>query len=262
MSKPMEFEVFVFTEEDLEDSTWVTIDVTEDEERRMLLSARQFALMVDDPSLSDLTTRVQEAVSDSGWMPFSDEETLDDFVLCVPDDYIVQFPQEISHKAWITQYAQRKQYRLKGLRWGYDGGGVTCGPIDGSKLVEAMVIDNDGVFLFVTLSRFTEFAKITLSHVSFFDILMHLPDMDLDFNRENKILEKLTLECYEFENSDLPEDMLESSLGQIFKVMLQAETHCPCDTSGEDFDGAQQFLSDYFSENADKQPSSDSSRYV
>lgn len=262
MSKPMEFEVTVFADEDMEDSTWITVDVTEDEEQRMLLSAQQFALMIEDPTLSDLTRRVQEAVSDSGWMPFLDEENFDNFVLCFPDDYIVQFPQEISHKAWITQCAQRKQYKLKGLRWGYDGGGMACGPIDGSKLVEATVMGNDGVLLFVTLSRFTEFAKITLSHVSFFDILMHLPDMNLDFNQENKILEELTLECYEFENSDLPEDMLSSSLGHIFKVLLQAETHCPSDVCGEDFDGAQQFLSDYYREHCAEQPNSDFSQCV
>lgn len=243
MNKLLDFEITVFDNENREDQTHISFGVTEEEYTRLLESEQNFNCLEEDSSLADLTERVRRAAADGDWLPFEDRDDCEDLVLTYPDSYSVNYPDQITAANRAVRISeQRKRHKLKGLRWGYDGGGKACGPIDGSTLVEAAVADPSGTLLFVSLSRFTEFAKVTLSRAPLFDILMQLPDMDLDFDQENEIIEELTEDSFEFEYDELPDHARESSLNGIYRLLLAAEAHCPTGERCEDFDGAREFL--------------------
>ena len=43
--------------------------------------------------------------------------------------------------------------KILNMRWGYDGGCMACGPVEGSAIVEIMVREDNGTTAFVTASR-------------------------------------------------------------------------------------------------------------
>ena len=51
---------------------------------------------------------------------------------------------------------------VRNMRWGYDGGGIACGPVEGNTIVEICVTANDHHNYFVVASRTGEFEKITI----------------------------------------------------------------------------------------------------
>lgn len=63
---------------------------------------------------------------------------------------------------------------LVNLRWGYDGGGMACGPVEGSRITEATFIDEKGDIFFVSMSRMGQYASVHVSEVSLFDLHMYL----------------------------------------------------------------------------------------
>lgn len=56
------------------------------------------------------------------------------------------------------------------MRWAYDGGGIACGPVDGSYITEIMFHDEEGRPYFVSMSRMSEFMNVYVSEVSLFDL--------------------------------------------------------------------------------------------
>ena len=57
---------------------------------------------------------------------------------------------------------------IKNMRWGYDGGGIACRPVEGNTLVELKVVDpaTKRVY-FVLNSRMAEFNQIMISETLF-----------------------------------------------------------------------------------------------
>ena len=99
MNRIIEFNVTALNEDDLEDSTSVSVEITEEEWQRMLLSEPGRSVMNQDPALEDITDRVQKAAYSSDWTPFQDEEDEGFFARDFPS-YIVDYPQEVALANW------------------------------------------------------------------------------------------------------------------------------------------------------------------
>ncbi len=96
-----------------------------------------------------------------------------------------------------------------GMRWGYDGGGVACGPVEGSTIVELCVTHDEKLY-FVAVSRMSEFEHIFLSDMPVFDILMHMSTFGMNFDHEFAKVQEHSFEEYDYEIRDLPEELNES----------------------------------------------------
>lgn len=88
---------------------------------------------------------------------------------------------------------------LKSARWGYDGGGIACGPVEGSIMTELMILDDDGHTHFVTASQFNEFGKIMITDFPILDVLVHLTDHDVDFDYEWGKVQDIINDSYDYE---------------------------------------------------------------
>ena len=97
---------------------------------------------------------------------------------------------------------------IKNMRWGYDGGGFACGPMEGSTYVETQVADENGKDMYILMSRMDEFCKVEVSEQPLFDMMMEAADLDNDiFDQVLAKVEKLRIENYDFEReSDDPDD--------------------------------------------------------
>lgn len=60
------------------------------------------------------------------------------------------------------------------MRWGYDGGGMACGPVEGSTVTEITFLDEDGRLVFVSATRLMEFVNMYVSNVPLYDLLIQL----------------------------------------------------------------------------------------
>ena len=69
--------------------------------------------------------------------------------------------------------------KIQGMRWGYDGGGIACGPVSGSSIVEVEFSDAQGHTLYGLSSVMDNFELITISEKSLFDLMM-----SADFDEE------------------------------------------------------------------------------
>ena len=70
------------------------------------------------------------------------------------------------------------------MRWGYDGGGMACGPVEGSAIVEIMVREDNGTTAFVTASRMEDAENIYTSELPLFDVIMSLASSESNFEPE------------------------------------------------------------------------------
>lgn len=105
------------------------------------------------------------------------------------------------------------------MRWGYDGGGIACGPVEGSTVAEITFLDEDGRFVFVSASRLMEFVNLFVSPVPLYDLLIQLAISE-DIEYERKILTKTAKEKYSIE---LPytEDINESKYcGELYLTLI------------------------------------------
>ena len=98
---------------------------------------------------------------------------------------------------------------IRGMRWGYDGGGMACGPVEGSSIVELCLLKDENIY-FVAITRMSEFEHIFVSDMPVFDILMLMSLYGVDFDHEFDKVRSHSIEEYDYEISDLPEDMEES----------------------------------------------------
>lgn len=100
---------------------------------------------------------------------------------------------------------------LLNMRWGYDGGGIACGPVEGNTLVEIMIRDEKGRFYFILDSRMAEFEQILISEYPMFDRLKHMASSYADFDYEYDKLKSDVSESFDFEVDDVPEESLSES---------------------------------------------------
>ena len=135
--------------------------------------------------------------------------------------------------------------KIQNMRWGYDGGGFGCGPVEGNTYVETRATEGDKNF-YILMSRMGEFCKIEIAESPLFDIMMEAAGQDgLTFNETLSKVQKMTLETYDFEReSDDPDDydeedeipqgaelydcpeMFESRFAQAIKLTLKAMDAC------------------------------------
>lgn len=50
--------------------------------------------------------------------------------------------------------------KIRDMRWGYDGGGVACGPVEGNTIVEICVTEDDKHNYFVLVNLVHKFRSI------------------------------------------------------------------------------------------------------
>lgn len=106
---------------------------------------------------------------------------------------------------------------IRGMRWGYDGGGVACGPVEGSSIVELCML-KDGQIYFVAITRMSEFEHIFVSDIPVFDILMLMSLYGVDFDHELDKVRSHSIEEYDYEIGDLPEEMEESEFAKALHL--------------------------------------------
>ena len=119
----------------------------------------------------------------------------------------------------------------RGMRWGYDGGGMACGPVEGNTLVELCVTAEDHRNYFILFSRMGEYARITVSGVPLFDVWMYSNCDGVDVAAEAEKCSAGSLEDYEYEMGGTPgEEMGRSRFAKgIHLVRLAMEEAYGCD---------------------------------
>lgn len=112
---------------------------------------------------------------------------------------------------------------VRNMRWGYDGGGMACCPMEGNTIVE-ICVTLDRKNYFVCATKMEEYMKITVDDFPSFDILMESNHKDVDWEYEyNKL--KHPLEEYDFEigiDGELPNEIYSSKFYNAFKLVCMA----------------------------------------
>lgn len=105
---------------------------------------------------------------------------------------------------------------VRNMRWGYDGGGMACGPVEGNSVVELVITHNDAV-VFITVSRMSENENVYVAPFSLFDKLIQANNCDVDFCAELDKIENICTEFYSHEIYD-DEDFKESKLYEAINL--------------------------------------------
>ena len=136
--------------------------------------------------------------------------------------------------------------KIRNMRWGYDGGGMACGPVDGSTLVEICVTDSDGHNFFIIDSRMDVYERIGVSPLPLFDVLMYMTYSDVQFEDEFAKYGANVIEDYEYEIGDEPDEMLESKFAKVIHLArLAMKTYYGNDDETTAFQTALEFLEPY-----------------
>ena len=104
--------------------------------------------------------------------------------------------------------------KIMGMRWGYDGGGICCGPVDGSVVVEVEFTDGNET-RYAVISRYAQFEKTLITENSRFEQLID-QDFDEGFNDER------VLEQYDYELCDIDEDFFASKYFPVINIARSA----------------------------------------
>ena len=109
------------------------------------------------------------------------------------------------------------------MRWGYDGGGVACGPVDGINAVEICVTGDDNHNYFVMDSKFCDSHRIDISEMPMFDLLIESNYSYIDVEYELDKLNKVSFEKYEFfDDDDMPEEIYNSKFKKVIDILVEA----------------------------------------
>ena len=90
---------------------------------------------------------------------------------------------------------------IKNMRWGCDDGGMACGPVEPSYMVETLVSDENEHNYFILCSRLCDDYRVDIAETPLFDLLMYAP-LGQAFDYELKKLEKASIENYNFEKEE------------------------------------------------------------
>lgn len=140
--------------------------------------------------------------------------------------------------------------KIRTMHWGYDGGGVACGPVEGSTVVEICVTADDNHNYFVIASRMSEFEKIIVSPMPLFDLLIHMNHYDVEFDTEWEKVTSNTLEDYDYEIGDAPEEeMAQSRFSKVLHLIRVAmQNYYGEDNEETDAETAREFIKPYLGE--------------
>ena len=133
--------------------------------------------------------------------------------------------------------------KIRGMRWGYDGGGFACGPVEGNTVVE-IIVTHERHNYFVCASRMSEYMKLSVSETPIFDLLIESNHFDVDWEDEYQKIQEAMIEEYDFEVNDIPEELEGSEYYEVFKLLNLAmeQAYQPEDPT---YEGAQAFIEDY-----------------
>ena len=136
--------------------------------------------------------------------------------------------------------------KVRNMRWGYDGGGVACGPVEGNTIVEICVTGDDHHNYFVLVSRMMSFERVFVSEMPLFDLLIHMNHYDVDMEDEMEKVEESSFEDYDYEIGDEPEELATSEYAKVIHLArLAMQTYYGCDDEKTDAQTAKEFIAPY-----------------
>ena len=109
--------------------------------------------------------------------------------------------------------------KLINLKWGYDGGGMACGPVPGCTIAEIECEDENGDTYFVHISRSGSFPAelAVISKYSGFEDAVNQNDLEIE-----AYLEDNDNIVYDYEIGDYPEDIFESRFIDVIRLTQMA----------------------------------------
>ena len=138
--------------------------------------------------------------------------------------------------------------KIKSLRWGYDGGGFACGPVEGNSIVELTAIDDAGNLVFTLGSSNGEGIDFKVSDMPLYDLMINLTDDDVDFEEVLGKAESHAISSFgAIWGDEVPEEMLESKYKPLLSVAFAALYHY-MNTSTEDEVLPEEFLKEFVDE--------------
>ena len=133
---------------------------------------------------------------------------------------------------------------VKNMRWGYDGGGLACGPAEGTYNVEIMVTGDDHHNYFIIDGKFCEEHKIYISEIPLFDLVMSLANSEVDFDYELNKIESHSLENYDFEDGEIPKEIKDSKFAKLINILINITNEYVNGTIPKDV-SAKEYISNY-----------------
>jgi hypothetical protein len=142
--------------------------------------------------------------------------------------------------------------KIRALRWGYDGGGIACGPVEGNTIVEICATNSEKQNVFVTVSRMSEFEHVYISPLPAFDLLIHLNHYDVDFETEYAKVTAHTIEDYDYEIGDEPNGMFDSAYAKVIHLArLAMQEYYFGESKDSDSVRAEKFIEEYIGKDFD-----------
>ena len=117
---------------------------------------------------------------------------------------------------------------IRSMRWGHDDT-----PIEWSRLVEICVTASDGHNYFITDSRYDTFEQIAVSPLPIYDVLAYMFEDEVDTDEELKKYQETCAEIYDFEMSEVPPEMAQSTFAEAIHLVRIAMQYY-VDHDGED----------------------------
>ena len=142
--------------------------------------------------------------------------------------------------------------KIRNMRWGYDGGGVACGPVSGSSVVEVCVTDENGHNFFVVVSQMDNIQRTGVSPLPLFDVLLHMMHYDVSFDEEFAKYGANVIEDYDYEIGDEPEEMSASRFAKaIHLARLAMQEYFTIGEADSEAAAAERFIKPYVGEDVD-----------
>ena len=118
--------------------------------------------------------------------------------------------------------------KLINLKWGYDGGGMACGPVAGSTIAEIECEDENGDTYFVHISRCGTYPTeyVVISKDSGID-----DAVNQDYDNVLAYKESPNNTVFEYDIGEYPEDIFESKFIDVIRLtqmaVIEAESQNP-----------------------------------
>ena len=144
--------------------------------------------------------------------------------------------------------------KIRTMHWGYDGGGVACGPVEGNTIIEICVTADDNHNYFVMAMRMSEFMKIIVSSMPLFDVIIHMNHYDVEFETEWEKVTSNVLESFDYEIGDAPEEeMAHSRFSKVLHLIRVAmQGYYGDDDEETDAQTAMEFIKPYVGEDLEE----------
>ena len=107
--------------------------------------------------------------------------------------------------------------KIKKMRWGYDGGGIACGPVDGSVYYELTIEDDDLNTIYICASTMDCFARVNVTKESYYEA-----GLKQDFDTIMRIMEN-SIEDYDYDETFIEDnDFADSKYFKAIQILRSA----------------------------------------